>query len=246
MGRLNYILLTNTESTENMTRTIGWRTAALALTVALTSLAAPAAAHVSVDSTSSERGGYGMITFRVPNESDTSATTKVAISIPTDTPLASVSVQSKPGWKVSTTTSKLPKPVKAGELELTKAVTEVSWTATGDGIPVAGFDTFAISGGPLPDAEELVLPATQMYADGTVVEWNTVQTGDVEPEHPAPMLTLTESTGGGHHGPEAKATEHSATETDNDDSGPDPIALIALGLAAVALVLSVKKNRTRA
>jgi len=224
-----------------MTRIMGRLTAALTTTaVAGLLFAGSASAHVTVSSTDASQGGYGMLTFRVPNESDTAATTELTVTLPADTPLAHVSAQAKPGWKVSTKTTKLDKPVKAGDFELTEAVTSITWTATDGGIGVGAFDTFAISGGPLPDAETLALPATQTYADGEVVAWDQEATGDEEPEHPAPTLTLAESSGGDHHG-----TSDSAATDDDGAFDADPIAIAALALAAVALVLSVK-NRRRA
>lgn len=224
-----------------MTRIMGRLTAALTTTAAAGLLLAGAAsAHVTVSSTDAAHGGYGMLTFRVPNESDTAATTELTVTLPADTPLAHVSAQAKPGWKVSTKTTKFDEPVKAGDFELTEAVTSVTWTATDGGIPVGAFDTFAISGGPLPDAETLVLPATQTYADGEVVAWDQESTGDGEPEHPAPVLTLSEATGNGHHG-----ETDTATSEDDSGSGVDPLAVVALAVAVVALGLSVK-NRRRA
>jgi len=212
-----------------MTRRTGRLVAALTTTFLALAIA-PASAHVSVSSTDAQQGGYGMLTFRVPNESESAATTELTVTLPAKTPLAHVSVQAKPGWKVSTKTTKLDQPVKSGDFELTEAVTSVTWTATEGGIPVGGFDTFALSGGPLPSAEKLVLPATQTYADGEVVAWDTEQKGETEPEHPAPTLELADP----------KASE----ETD-DDSGVDPLAIAALAVAVVALGLSVK-NRRRA
>src|SRR5213076_2572230 len=66
--------------------------AAGVVTAALVGLtAAPALAHVSVESTDATQGGIGAITFRVPTESDTASTTKVTVQLPTDSPIASVS-----------------------------------------------------------------------------------------------------------------------------------------------------------
>lgn len=221
-----------------MTRIMGRLTAALTTTAAAGLLLAGAAsAHVTVSSTDASQGGYGLLTFRVPNESDTAATTELTVTLPAETPLAHVSAQAKPGWKVSTKTTKLDKPVTSGDFELTEAVTSITWTATDGGIPVGAFDTFAISGGPLPDTDTFVLPATQTYADGEVVAWDEEATGDEEPAHPAPALTLAEGGGDGHHG--AGDTD----AADDDGLDVDPIAIVAIALAAVALVLSVKNRR---
>jgi len=233
-----------------MTRSIGrFRTALFTALAATVVLAAPTAAHVTVSSTDASQGGYGMLTFRVPNESDTAATTKLTITLPSETPLAHVTAQSKPGWKVTTDTTTFDEPVKVGDFELTEAVTSITWTATGGGIPVGGFDTFAISGGPLPASQTLVLPATQTYDDGDVVAWD--QTGDGA-ERPAPTLTLTEGGGGHSHGAAAGDDHDEASpdgtaqdESDQDGSGFDVLSIVAIVLAAVALVVAVQ-NRRRA
>lgn len=232
-----------------MTRSIGrFRTALFTALAATVALAAPAAAHVTVSSTDASQGGYGMLTFRVPNESDTAATTKLTITLPSKTPLAHVTAQSKPGWKVTTDTTTFDAPVKVGDFELTEAVTSITWTATDGGIPVGGFDTFAISGGPLPASQTLVLPATQTYDDGDVVAWD--QTGDGA-ERPAPTLTLAE--GGGGHSHAAADDDHddarpdgtAQDESEQDGSGFDVLSIVAIVLAAVALVVAVQ-NRRRA
>src|SRR3954447_15422124 len=72
-----------------------------------------ASAHVSVSSDDAAPGGYGKVTFRVPNESDTASTVGLRIQVPTDTPLASLRAQAVPGWTVSLTTVALDPPVKS-------------------------------------------------------------------------------------------------------------------------------------
>ena len=61
--------------------------------VAVIAIAGPASAHISVDPSSATQGGYGAFTFRVPNEQEKASTTKIELALPTDTPLASVSVK---------------------------------------------------------------------------------------------------------------------------------------------------------
>ena len=52
------------------------------------------------------------------------------------------------------------------------------------------FQRFPVSMGPLPDVDSLEFKAAQTYSSGEVVRWIEPRTGDAEPEHPAPMLTL--------------------------------------------------------
>lgn len=151
-----------------------------------------ASAHVRVDGGSSTQGGYGVLTFRVPTESDTAATVGLTVTFPSDTPIASVSTQPKTGWTATVTTAALETPVQTDDGTLDTYVSSVTWTADSeaDGIQPGEYDTFSVLAGPLPDQETVVLPASQVYSDGTTVDWNEQATGDAEPEHPAPVLSL--------------------------------------------------------
>ena len=224
---------------------------ALAAALVLGSAAA-ASAHVRVVPEATAAGGWTVLTFRVPNESPTSATTRVTVDLPTDTPLTSVATQPVPGWTATVERGDLPEPVEVDGATLTQAPLSVTWTADGDGIGDGEFQQFAISVGPLPAAgTDLVLPAHQEYADGEVVDWDQTAEGGTEPEHPAPVFTTTEATGG--HGAVAGGDETaSAGGTASDDassgsgdapvadpaaasdgggSGPLPVVLGGLGLA---------------
>ncbi|HET9516776.1 MAG TPA: DUF1775 domain-containing protein, partial [Actinoplanes sp.] len=77
-----------------MTRSLLVRAAAVLAGASVLSLAlgAPASAHVSVTAAEATQGGYTKVSFRVPNESDSAATTKVEVHLPTTTPIASVSL----------------------------------------------------------------------------------------------------------------------------------------------------------
>jgi uncharacterized protein YcnI len=182
--------------------------------------------------------------FRVPTESDTASTTKVVVTLPADTPFAFVSAQSKPGWKVALHEAKLPEPTKVGGAELTKAVRTITWTSNGDGIPPSQFDEFALSGGPFPEDESIVFTAEQTYSDGTVVQWDQVQKGDTEPEHPAPTLTLAPPV---DPTTEADSTPVSSEAVDSDhDSTGRWLGGGALVVAAAALLVALRQNRRRA
>ena len=233
-----------------MTRNLSRLGAALTA-AALVAVASPASAHVGVSSADAARDGYGKAIFRVPNESGTAATTKVVVTLPTDTPLAFVSAGAKPGWTAEVATAKLPKATKVGDFELTEAVSTITWTADGDGIPVGQFDEFAFSGGPFPDADSITFEAEQTYSDGEVVDWNQPQTGDEEPEHPAPVLALAAATGDDHHGGATDDTEPASATTAADREDGDSALGTWLGggaliVAAAALVVALRQNRRRA
>ncbi len=140
--------------------------------------AAPAWAHVHVDADHAQRGAETVLTFEVPNESDTgAATTQLTVTLPNAT---SAEAEVMPGW-----TARLDRDVNAG------TVRSVTWTAApGAGIPPDQFALFRITA-TLPDSATASYPSTQTYSDGTVVKWDQpTPPGGSEPDHPVPTLTL--------------------------------------------------------
>lgn len=224
---------------------------ALAAGTALALVAVPAAAHVTVSSPDAAAGGYGKVVLRVPNESDTAATNRLTIAFPDDVALAHVTVQPKPGWEVEVEEGALPEPVDVGGTEVTEAVRTITWTTDGAGIAPGEFDEFAISGGPFPDAESVVLAADQGYDDGEVVAWDEVAEGEEEPERPAPVLTLLAADEGGHgaHGAAAGDDVEATSASTQADGGSDVLSRVLAGAALVvalgALLVSVRENRRR-
>jgi len=233
---------------------------ATGLAAALVLLPAGAAsAHVRVLPDSTAAGGWTVLTFRVPNESGTAATTSVTVDLPTATPLTSVATRPLPGWTATVEEGDLPQPVEVGGATLTRAPVRVVWTADGPGIGDGEFQELELSVGPLPEAgTRLVLPAHQGYSDGTVVDWDDVADDGAEPEHPAPELTTTAAADGhgGHDAPAAgDAATASATPATPEsaaasaDGGADAPArtLGALGLAAglAALVVALRARARR-
>ena len=212
--------------------------AALTLALAaLTASALPASAHVRVTPDATASGGYAALTFRVPNESDTASTTKLAVTLPQDRPLATVSVRPVPGWTAKVTTAKLPEPVTTNDLKLSEAPRTVTWTAdsTAAGIAPGEYQEFAISAGPLPAPGALTLPAKQTYSDGEVSDWSDVaEAGGEEPEHPAPSFEVTAAEEGGHHATadEGSETATPATQAATADSS-DTLARVLGGFALV-------------
>ncbi|KAB1986567.1 YcnI family copper-binding membrane protein [Streptomyces triticiradicis] len=233
----------------------------VAATAVLT-LSAPAFAHVSVQPEGvAAKGSYAVVNFKVPNESDTAATTRVEVNLPADHPLASVMPQKIDGWTVKVTKSKLDKPVTAHGEKIGEAVTKVTWTADGKGIEPGFFQKFPLSIGALPeDTDSLVFKAVQTYSDKSVVRWIEPQKeGAEEPEHPAPTLVLSAATEGGHHGSaaaeDASHTEESAEHTDEAASAADGsdttarvlgVVGIVVGLAGVAYGVLAGRRRTNA
>lgn len=176
-------------------RILGRAAVSLALTAAAAITAAsPALAHVTVFSVDAKQGGYGVLTFRVPTESDTASTVELRVSLPVDRPMFWVATQPKPGWTATVTKKNLLGPTtdKRGKVH-TQYVSQVIWRADNPaaGIPPNQFDMFNITGGPLPDEASLALPAEQFYSDGHSVNFNETPTaGQPTPENPTPVLKL--------------------------------------------------------
>jgi uncharacterized protein YcnI len=211
--------------------------AATAATVVVAS-AGLASAHVSVSSPDASAGGYGKVTFRVPNESDTASTVKIRVQLPTDTPLASVSTMPVPGWTATTTKAPLNPPVKDDDGNtVNEAVSVVEFDAApGGGIGPGQFQEFSLSGGPFPKAASLAFPVVQSYSDGSEAAWiePTVE-GQAEPAHPAPVLSLSST------GSAAGPTTSAATATTHDHSSQlaGSPAGVALFLAILALLVGI-------
>ena len=71
------------------------------------------------------------------------------------------------GWTITTEKTKLAKPVKTDDGEVTEAVSKITWTATAGGLEPGQFDLFTISAGPLPTKpSKLEFKALQTYSDG--------------------------------------------------------------------------------
>ena len=210
------------------------------------SLAGSASAHVTVSSTDAAPGGYGKLTFRVPDESDTASTVGLRIRIPQEAAMGSLRVQPVPGWTVTTTTSDLAEPIEVHGREISSYVSLVEYRATDGGIAPGQFQEFALSGGPFPDAEQLSFPAVQSYSDGSESAWiEPTVAGQAEPERPAPVLSLTASDG-------RSAAEAADTAAVDDHAGShtaDPgalalfVAILALLVALAGVALGVRAGR---
>jgi uncharacterized protein YcnI len=220
--------------------------------IVVLALAAPAAAHVTVNPPSATQGGYTKVAFRVPNEKDTAQTVKVEINLPTDAPIASVALKPLSGWTGTTEKSKLATPIKTDDGEITEAVTKITWTAAaGAAIQPAQFQEFEVSLGPLPAVDQIIFKALQTYSDGDIVRWIDEPKADgSEPQHPAPTLKLAKSTATDTHAATATQAAPPPTAVDTrSSSGAGTwlgIAGVILGLAGlVAGLLGYRKAAIR-
>jgi uncharacterized protein YcnI len=201
-----------------------------------------AQAHVTVQPGSAEGGGFSVVAFRVPNERDDASTTQVRVTLPKDQPIGSVQTTPVPGWKITTGTRHLDKPIEMFGEQLDTVVSEVTWTATEGGIRPGQFQDFNLSLGQLPKSGELVFNTLQTYSSGEKVNWNEVSPDpSVEPEHPAPILTITPAaaeTGSGASDTGSQANQDEQV-TAADQNGNASDSMLPLALSGAALVLSL-------
>ncbi|WP_333768042.1 YcnI family copper-binding membrane protein [Streptomyces sp. IBSBF 2435] len=218
------------------------RAAAVAALAGATVLlaAVPAFAHVTVQPATAAKGGYTTVAFKVPNEQDSASTVKVEVNLPTDHPIASVSLQPVPGWTAQVTTSKLATPLKTDDGTVDQAVSKITWS--GGKIAPGQFQQFPVSFGPLPsDAASLSFKTLQTYDNGDIVRWIEVpQAGQAEPQNPAPTLTLTApeaegtATATGTPAP-APASDGKATEQASSGGSDSDGTARALGVAGIVV-----------
>jgi uncharacterized protein YcnI len=222
--------------------------AVAAVSVGLTAL--PALAHVTVSSPDATQGGFGVLTFRMPDEVDNANATELKVQLPADQPLASVAVKPQPGWSYTVTRAKLATPLTDDDgNQVTDYPSIVDWKATAGGIKPGEYAEFQLSVGPLPKADQMVFKAVQSYNDGSVVSWIEVPAAGSadEPEHPAPTLKLT-AAGATAGTPVVTATAPTDNASQGSVTGAYVVGGVGLlaGLAALGLAVTGRRRRTSA
>ncbi|MCW4384680.1 YcnI family protein [Salinibacterium sp. SYSU T00001] len=203
---------------------------------ALLALLAPGAAfaHVTVSPGEAAAGSYAALEFAVGHGCEGSPTTALTFTLPEG--VESVTPTINPGWTI------------------TEGEGTVTYTAITP-LPDDRRDTFSLSV-LLPEGEAgetLAFPVLQECETGQT-DWSEVAEGDAEPEHPAPVLTLLESTGDTHEHGGAGSTEHGDAATDeqtdaaaSDSTDGDDVLARALGLGglvlgAIGIVLGLRRG----
>lgn len=210
-------------------------------------LAMPAAAqaHVSLHPNEVPTGSFATLDIRVPNESDTGNTVKLAVQVPAG--FTDVSPEYLPGWSVDVKTAKLAKPVQTADGLVTEGVRQITWTGKGaqGRIPPGQFLNFPISTEiPGKAGQVLTFKVLQFYDNGEVVRW----IGPPESENPAPSIDVTaaggvlEDVAGSEAAPPSPGEGSSAaaavsSEPAGENSGGGGGA--SKGLAIAALVTAV-------
>jgi uncharacterized protein YcnI len=218
----------------------------LASTVAgaiVCALAAPAAAHVTVDPPSAPQGATVKLSFLVPNEEPKATVTKLQILFPTppDTPIPGVAVGQKPGWKSTVTKKHLAKAIVTDDGTITDVVGEIDWVAStpAAAITPGDFGEFTIDADGLPDNEtEVVFKAIQTYSNGVVTRWiDPVTPNGPEAPHPTPILELTKPAGATTPTTSSPGTTPIVSSTAKDNSAR-ALGIIGIALGAVALLFA--------
>lgn len=185
-------------------------------------LAGTAWAHVTVDPHTAAKGAEITLGFRVPNEESAANTVKLQVTFPSDHPILGIDPEAAPGWTDKITTAALNPPETTDDGPVTEYVSEIDWT--GGSITPGHFQEFHVLAQQLPaDTDSVTFKAVQTYSNGDVVRWiQTAQPGQPDPEHPAPVLTLTAAPG---------------DSAGSGSSSSDTAGLIGIGLGAAGIVL---------
>jgi uncharacterized protein YcnI len=206
----------------------------IALVAALAALAVPgvAQAHVFLEEDESPADGFPILEFVVPHGCDGSPTTSLTVQVPESVP--SVTPEAVPGWDVSTKEGPKDEVELFGET-ITKGVSEVTWTATGEPLADDQLLRFGAEAKlPATEGETVYFPTIQKCEKGQT-RWIQIPAegeSSEELEEPAPAVTLTAAEGD-HHGGEAE----DATSAEADDAAADDEEDDGDGLAIAALVV---------
>jgi uncharacterized protein YcnI len=211
--------------------------------VAALGVSTPAFAHVTVQPSEAEQGGFATVAFQVPNEKDDASTVRLEVTFPADHPIQHVSTQPVEGWTVQVEKAPLDEPITGEGDPVTEAVSKITWS--GGSIEPGQFQRFPVSMGPLPETASLEFKSVQTYSDGEEVRWiESATPGGEEPERPAPTLTLAAATGDGHGADSsdsadtAAATLPSDVATTSDVDSAKTVGIIGIVIGALALTLA--------
>ena len=144
----------------------------LSIVAVALALATPAAAHVSVWPKESVQGAREKYEIRVPNEKQADT---IALEIRFPAGLKVSSFEQKPGWNTE--------PLR----DPSGVIVGARWTGK---LPPQQFTEFGLIAANPATGGQLVWSATQVYADGTRVEWS----GEPGSKAPAPRVTLKSTT----------------------------------------------------
>ena len=206
---------------------------AVVTAVAVASLPAVAAAHVTLQPNEVPAGEFKRLDVRVPNERDDASTKKVEVKFPPG--FIFVSNEPVAGWTATVKMAKLDKPVEAFGEKHREQVDTVTFATNGKGVRPGQFQDFGLSVG-LPDkaGTDLTFKALQTYSNGEVVRW----IGTPDSDEPAPQVKLiaARAEGSNAQDSEAAAAQPGPAAASDDGEDGNTLAVIALVVGALGLL----------
>jgi uncharacterized protein YcnI len=167
---------------------------------ALSCLASPAFAHITLEAGSAPAGSTYKAVLRVPHGCAGAATVVVKVQIPEG--IIAVKPMPKPGWTLTTTTAPYKQAQDYFGTSLTEGVREISWS--GGKLPDAWYDEFVFRGTlakSLPADTTVYMPVVQECEGGKADRWIEIPAagkGSDDYRYPAPALKITKPAAGGH------------------------------------------------
>jgi periplasmic copper chaperone A len=209
-------------------------------------------AHFSFSPSQFQAGKSGETSIKLGHGCSGSPTTMVKINFPAS--VFNVKAEALSGWTVWYDRIPLNPPVSAGHSKANSTVKTLTYTAA---TPLADDQyqkfSFSFSLRKTDDIKAnltkyestydskgfrpVVVPVTQICVSGTV-EWNEIQDGNTEPEHPAPILYVSESA----VTPSTGSAENSTPSNTSDSSSVTAAIVVgAIGLffGLVGTVLAI-------
>ena len=200
-------------------------------------LPATAEAHVTLNPSEWEAGGFARFAVRVPNERERTDTTRVTVQLPEN--VVSASFQPVEGWRRTVEMERLDEPIEEeGEEPITERLARVTWS--GGRIRPGEFQEFGVSFQVPEDAagESLAFPSIQRYSDGEVVRWIGPEDAD-EPAPAVAVLPAAQEDDEARATPPPEATPGSAGTSPEDEDDATGRANLALGVASAGLVAGI-------
>src|SRR5690606_32853682 len=173
-------------------------------------------AHVTVTRSNTAASSYSVLTFSVGHGCEGSPTTALTFTVPEA--IESVTPTVNPGWSIAQA---------EGTVTYTAAEPLVDGQRTTFELSVKLPD--------LPAGEQLDFPVLQECEVGST-EWaDALVEGQDEPEHPAPSIVLSASTGDGHGHPSAETAETADAHDEAPVTSSDDMLARGLGIAGLVL-----------
>lgn len=151
--------------------------------LALLLLAAPAAAHVTIQPAEAPANGFARLAFAVPHGCAGAATSAIEVTLPEE--VAAARPMPKPGWEVVTELRPLARPVAGPHGLIREAPASVAWR--GGRLADAHYEEFVmLVRTPDRPGETLRFAVVQLCEGGARADWS----GDAGSRQPAATLRL--------------------------------------------------------